>query len=67
MVACSTESLGIGERKYLSPAAVRAEFPSPNRFDPYEALDTLEGAVGFHNPMSKLIHALRAYITGMER
>ena len=43
----------------------------PNRFDPYEALDTLDEITRDYeedSPQAKsLLAALRAYITGMER
>ncbi len=46
----------------------------PNRFDPFEALDEIEQIVwenaGSKAPEDRLLnglHALRAYITGMER
>ena len=50
-----------------------AETLAPNRFDPYDALDEIEGI--FHSPTTsgwrdrgaEIVYALRAYITGMER
>lgn len=45
---------------------LRDGFPEPNRFDPYEALDQiLETVHGL--TVENHVHALRAYITGMER
>ena len=45
--------------------------PEPNRFDPFEALDTLDAIARDYeedSPQAKsLLNALRAYITGMER
>ena len=59
-------------------APSRCVIHSPNRFDPYEALDKLEGGVedirNFYpdldprcEEISERLNALRAYITGMER
>ena len=42
----------------------------PNRFDPYEALDTINRAIPgtrCGDEVRSTVHALRAYITGMER
>ena len=43
----------------------------PSRFDPYEALDRIEGLVNqgkwYTTPVKTDLHALRTYITGMER
>ena len=46
------------------------ETTPPNRFDPFEALDTIEELVDGEIDVWKISHhvdALRAYITGMER
>ena len=78
-IPCSTKSLGVGERRLLSPDEVLAEFPEPNRFDPFEALDTIENITlesrdtrvilgdGDLGVIQRRVLALRAYITGMER
>ena len=42
----------------------------PNRFDPFEALDTINRAIPgtrCGDEVRSTVHALRAYITGMER
>ncbi len=58
--------------------AMTEKASEPNRFDPYEALDKLEGGIedirNFYpdldprcEEISERLNALRAYITGMER
>ena len=58
--------------KCLAPS--RCVIHAPNRFDPYEALDRVEQIVEFSGTSTatrlegaRIIYALRAYITGMER
>ena len=46
------------------------ETTPPNRFDPFEALDTINRAIPgtrCGDEVRSTVHALRAYITGMER
>ena len=54
-------------------APSRCVVHSPNRFDPYEALDLIEKIAGDEQTREEgvgtlltQVHALRAYITGME-
>ena len=72
--------LHVEDPDYVEPKTVlttASTFPDPNRFDPYDALDSIQAAgLEFHDAVKlekpfKLITvqvlALRAYITGMER
>ncbi len=53
------------------PYEMQDAVPPPNRFDPYEALDRIGCAVKreewYTQPVNADLHALRAYITGMEQ
>ena len=70
--------LQVEDPNYIKPKTVlttASTFPDPNRFDPYEALDTileamLRGVMATPSDVAVVasrIDALRAYITGMER
>ena len=74
-------SLGHEARIRIMVSGLRAYYetqdavPPPNRFDPFKELDTILGFAGVDTALDRdgadtvrqSVHALRAYITGMER
>ena len=61
---------------FRDPYEMQDSAPPPNHFDPYEALDTIQRTVVDEldeldrdeaDTIKRAVHALRAYITGMER
>lgn len=63
----SKEHLALSDK--LPNFNVNEPVAPPNRFDPYEALDLIDRAngSGYSTLIQQQVHALRAYITGMER
>ena len=58
------------QKKKGAMKAMTEKASEPNRFDPYEALNTINRAIPgtrCGDEVRSTVHALRAYITGMER
>ena len=78
--ATKADYLHVEDPNYVEPEVTfttASTFPEPNRFDPFEALDRVIDFVqaGYDGVLDAemlrnaqgYIHALRAYITGMEK
>lgn len=74
---CKVDDINKGSEEEMDKSVDQCTAPSrcvihsPNRFDPYEALDAVEKRLGristIHiGELLGHLHALRAYITGME-